>query len=78
MSAKLPRIGGRVVIRAMQKIGYEQVRQRGSHIRLRCAESEGHKPITVPVHPIIKPGLLRSIIRDAGLSIEDFLKLLDQ
>jgi predicted RNA binding protein YcfA (HicA-like mRNA interferase family) len=32
MSAKLPRISGRVVIRALKKIGYEQVRQRGSHI----------------------------------------------
>jgi predicted RNA binding protein YcfA (HicA-like mRNA interferase family) len=78
MSAKLPRISGRAVIRALQKIGYQQVRQRGSHIRLRCAETPNRKPVTVPDHPTIKPGLLRSIIRDAGLTVGEFVNLLDQ
>jgi predicted RNA binding protein YcfA (HicA-like mRNA interferase family) len=64
---------GREIIGALQKIGYAQTRQRGSHIRLEC---QGRKSITVPNH-IVGRGLLRKILRDAELTPEQFEELLD-
>jgi len=68
----LPIIQGKDVINALQKIGYEKTRQKGSHIRLQCT---GRKSILVPDHTIVR-GLLRKILRDASISPEDFIRLL--
>lgn len=76
MTHKLPVVSGREVIKALRKIGYVVVRQRGSHMRLRDDTNPPHKPLTVPDHKEIKPGLLRKIIRDANLSVEEFIQLL--
>ena len=62
---------GSEVITALEKIGYKQVRQKGSHIRLMC---EDKKSLTIPNH-IIGRGLLRKILRDANLSIDEFNRL---
>ena len=70
---KLPLLSGKETIKVLEKIGYHQVRQRGSHIRLECP---GRKSVTVPSHKMIGRGLLRKIIRDAELSKEEFLKYL--
>jgi len=77
MSQRLPRISGEVVVKALAKIGYNVVRQKGSHLRLKDSDNPSHKPITVPLHKSIKPGLLRRIIKDVGLSVEEFIELLD-
>jgi len=69
--AKLPLLSGKKIIKVLEKIGYRQVRQRGSHIRLECP---GRKSVTVPIHKMIGRGLLRKIIRDAEISREEFLK----
>lgn len=69
----LPIISGREVIKALLKIGYQVIRQRGSHVRL---QRSGKKPTTVPDHKILGKGLLRKILRDTELSVEDFIKLL--
>jgi len=74
--SKLPVVSGRIVIKALGKVGYEVVRQKGSHVRLVARDSPNRKPLTVPLHDPIKPGLLRHIIRDANLSIEEFVALL--
>jgi predicted RNA binding protein YcfA (HicA-like mRNA interferase family) len=76
MSPKLPSISGRKAITVFETIGYQVVRQKGSHIRLRDDKNPDHKPLTVPDHKSLKAGLLRTLIRDAGLSVEDFVKLL--
>lgn len=76
MSPKLPTISGQVAVRAFQRLGYEVVRQRGSHIRLRHPLDPARKPLTVPDHPTLKPGLLRKLIRDAQLEVEEFTSLL--
>ena len=76
MSPKLPVVSGRQVVRALERIGYRVVRQRGSHIRLRDETNPNHLPLTVPDHKIIKPGLLRKLLRDADLTIDEFLALL--
>jgi predicted RNA binding protein YcfA (HicA-like mRNA interferase family) len=76
MSMKLPIISGKDAIRVFDKIGYKVVRQKGSHIRLRDDNNQFHKPLTVPNHKVLKPGLLRMLIKDSGLTIESFLSLI--
>lgn len=76
MSDRLPIISGREVVKVLQKVGYKVVRQRGSHIRLRDESNQNHKPLTVPDKRTIKPGLLRRLIRDAGMTVAEFVKLL--
>jgi predicted RNA binding protein YcfA (HicA-like mRNA interferase family) len=73
--SKLPVVSGQDVIKALAKIGYEFDHQRGSHIVLRQG-FEPHRRLTVPNHKEIAKGTLRKIIRDAGLSVEDFVDLL--
>ena len=56
-------------------LGYEIVRQRGSHMRLRDKRST-RPPLTIPDHKELKSGLLRRLIRDAGMSVEEFIATL--
>lgn len=72
---KLPIISGKDTIKAFEKIGYKVVRQNGSHVRLRDNSNPYHKPVTIPNHKVLKPGLLRKLIKDANLSVEEFLSL---
>jgi predicted RNA binding protein YcfA (HicA-like mRNA interferase family) len=65
----VPVVSGAEAIRAFERFGYEVVRQRGSHVRMKC---EGRPPITVPQHGELKRGLLRKLISDAGLTVEEF------
>lgn len=73
---RLPVISGRECISALKRLGYEVVRQKGSHLRLRHPDDPSRQPLTVPDHPELKSGTLRAIIRDAGLSPEQFAELL--
>jgi predicted RNA binding protein YcfA (HicA-like mRNA interferase family) len=76
MSPKLPQIKCERLIRALKRAGFIEQRQRGSHLHLR-RESD-NKRVTVPVHKgrTVPPGTLRSILRDADITIEKFLELL--
>jgi len=76
MSPKLPRVGCRQLVRALKRAGFEEQRQRGSHLHLRRA-SDG-KRVTVPVHQgrTVPVGTLRAILRDADISVDEFHKLL--
>jgi len=71
----LPRVSGREVVKALLKIGYEQDRQRGSHIILRQAAAP-HRRLVVPDHNEVAKGTLRAIIRQAGLTVDEFKALL--
>ncbi len=66
---KLPVVSGDKAIKAFERMGYERVRQDGSHIRL---IAEGRSPLTVPRHKGLKRGMLRRLIRDAGCTVEEF------
>jgi len=66
---RLPVISGEQAIAAFERLGYERVRQSGSHVRLKAAR---RAPLSVPLHRELKPGLLRSLIRTAGYTPEDF------
>jgi len=74
--SRLPVVSGRQTIVALQAVGYVAVRQRGSHVRMRHPSEPGRKPVTIPDHRELKSGTLRAILRDAGLSVEEFAKLL--
>ena len=73
--SRLPRVSGREVVTALRKIGYEFDRQRSSHIVLRHTASP-HRRLTVPDHDEVAKGTLRTIIRQAGLTVEEFRELL--
>ena len=63
------------MVHALSKVGYEQDHQKGSHMVLRQSVSP-HRRITVPDHGTIAKGTLRAIIRQAGLTVEEFEGLL--
>ena len=71
----LPRVSGRDVVKALLRVGYEQDRQSGSHIILRQI-AYPHRRIVVPDHKEVAKGTLRSIIRETGLTIDEFKGLL--
>ena len=72
---KLPVLSGKEVVKKLEKAGYRVVRQKGSHIRLRHTGDINCKPVTVPLHKTIKPGLLGQILKDANLTVEEFIAL---
>jgi len=71
---ELPVLSGRECIKALEKAGFYKKRQSGSHVVLR--KDEPFAQIVVPDHKELDRGTLRAIIRQAGLSKADFLKLL--
>jgi len=75
MSGKLPRITASEVIRAVEKAGFFFVRQSGSH---RIFRNQAGRRVTVPYHSgtVLHPKVLRNILRDAELTLDDFKRLL--
>ena len=73
MTDKLPIFSGKEVVKVLKKLGYTINDQKGSHIHLRHPV---RRPLTVPNHPEIARGTLRTIIKDADLTVEKFLELL--
>ena len=71
---ELPRISGREAVRAFQRAGWEVARQRGSHVVL--TKSGSIYTLSVPLHRQLGPGLLRSLLRKAELTVEEFKELL--
>ncbi len=72
--SKLSPVSARECIRALQRIGFKIDRQRGSHVTLIREDPAGR--VTVPNHKEIKVGMLRKIIRDADLTVDEFNELL--
>lgn len=69
---KLPRISGRECIAALQRMGFEVVRQKGSHIVMR----RGGTGCVVPNHPEIRVGTLSGVLKQAGVTVEAFIEQL--
>jgi predicted RNA binding protein YcfA (HicA-like mRNA interferase family) len=72
--SKLPRLSGRECIKALEKAGFCFKRQEGSHIVLR--RDDPFAQVVVPDHGELDRGTLRAIIRQAGLGVEEFMRLL--
>ena len=72
---RLPRLRGRELVRALESAGFTVDRTRGCHLFLKHADG---RATTVPIHSgeIIGPGLLRAILRDVEISVDELAHLL--
>ena len=73
--SKLPQVSGREAVKAFQKLRYEIDHQTGSHIILRHRDPP-HRRLSVPNHKELAKGTLRALIRQAGITVEEFRRLL--
>lgn len=73
--SRLPVVSGQAVIKALRKIDYDFDHQRGSHVILRQVDPP-HRRVTVPDHDELAKGTLRAIIRQVGLTVDEFAGLL--
>lgn len=69
---KLPVVSGAEVVRALQRLGFVVVRQRGSHIVMR----RGSSGCVVPNHAELKTGTLSGVLKQAGISSDEFIAAL--
>jgi len=67
VSPKLPQISGQELVKVLQKLGYEVVRQKGSHIRLCKTTNVGEHHVTVPEHKTIARGTLNDVLTKVSL-----------
>ena len=74
--AKLPVLPAREILKALGKAGFQVVSQRGSHIKLRGEQGGVVRTVIVPNYGEVPRGVLASILRQAGLTREQFLELL--
>ncbi|MCX6912573.1 MAG: type II toxin-antitoxin system HicA family toxin [Verrucomicrobia bacterium] len=70
----LPSLSGRKVVRAFQALGWQVARQRGSHIIL--VKEGQNATLSVPDHKEVAKGTLRSLIRAAGITVDEFVQSL--
>ena len=73
--SRLPVVSGQEVVKALKKVGYDFDYKSSSHIILRQVLPP-HRRLTVPDHDVVAKGTLRAIIRQAGLSVDEFRRLL--
>lgn len=73
---KLPIVSGKQTVKAFKKAGWKVIRQKGSHIIL--MKENSWTTLSIPVHSnhILPKGTLRGLVRDAGMTILEFAKLL--
>jgi predicted RNA binding protein YcfA (HicA-like mRNA interferase family) len=74
VSERLPVLSGQRLVKALERAGWQTVRQRGSHVRLK--HPDRRVSITVPLHRELKRGTLSGILNDAGLETEQLRQLL--
>ena len=73
---KLYRVSGKATIRALDKLGFYVVQQRGSHVVLKKTTDKGDIGCVVPVHKELAIGTLRGILRQARVSPDEFIGIL--
>ncbi|MBN3873197.1 type II toxin-antitoxin system HicA family toxin [uncultured Nostoc sp.] len=69
---KLPVLTGKTVINTLEKIGFQAVRQKGSHVQM---QHEDRRLVTIPVHAVKTIG--KGLLRDVELTREEFIALLE-
>jgi predicted RNA binding protein YcfA (HicA-like mRNA interferase family) len=72
---KLKRVSGEETIKALQKAGFEVIRQRGSHVVLKKTTPNGDIGCVVPMHKELATGTLHSILKQAQITIDEFNNL---
>ena len=73
--SRLPRITGKVMVTALQELGFKVIRVNGSHHHL---HKIGSNLVTVPVHSgeILSPMVIKSVLKQAGLEVDELIELL--
>lgn len=71
---RLRRVSGSEAIRALEKLGFDQVRQRGSHVVLSKQTAEGKIGCVVPLHRELAIGTLMGILKQAQVSLQEFME----
>ncbi|GAA6617612.1 type II toxin-antitoxin system HicA family toxin [Scytonema sp. NUACC26] len=71
---KLPRISSREAIRVLERLGFEKVRQTGSHVVMKKETSDGKIGCVVPIHQELKVGTLKGILKQAQVTPEEFIE----
>lgn len=71
---KLRRVSGQQAIRALERLGFIQVRQRGSHVVMKKKTPMGDVGCVVPLHPELAIGTLRGILRQANVDPDEFME----
>ncbi len=71
---RLPRASGQEVIRALEQLGFVQIRQRGSHVILKRQTLTGEVGCVVPLHREVAIGTLAGILKQAQVTPEEFLE----
>ncbi|MGD6805957.1 MAG: type II toxin-antitoxin system HicA family toxin [Candidatus Bathyarchaeia archaeon] len=71
-------MSGLKIIKALGKAGFTVVGRKGSHVRLKKKTAQSINIVIVPVHAEIKRGTLKSILRQAGLTVDDLERLLKE
>jgi len=74
MMSRLPVLDWRKVVKVFEKVGWRHDRTRGSHYIMVRPEKEGL--LSIPMHSPLKRGTLHKLIKQSGLTIEEFLQLL--
>jgi predicted RNA binding protein YcfA (HicA-like mRNA interferase family) len=67
-------VSGDQAIRALERLGFVQVRQRGSHVVLKRQMADGDVGCAVPRHRQLALGTLRGILRQAGVTADEFMR----
>lgn len=73
---KVPSVNYPAVVSAFQRAGWIVVRQKGSHIRVERVTGTGTLKATIPAHKPIKRSTLAKLLKDAEMTVEEFLALL--
>ncbi|NJK51661.1 MAG: addiction module toxin, HicA family [Leptolyngbyaceae cyanobacterium SU_3_3] len=73
---KMPRISSREAIRALERLGFEQVRQTGSHVVMKKETEAVEIGCVVPLHRELKIGTLSGILKQAQVKVEEFIESL--
>jgi len=72
----LRQVSGREAVRALERLGFRQVRTRGSHVVMKKETAEGAVGCVLPLHRVLAVGTLRSALRQARVTSEEFLAVL--
>ena len=72
--SRLPQLGGREIVAAFRRVGWDVDRQRGSHVVM--TKVGAIASLSVPQHNPVRRGTLHSLLKSAGLTVDEFLDLL--
>lgn len=73
---KFPVVSGKNVVTALKTAGFQEVSQKGSHIKLKGLWDGDNKTVIVPIHEELALGTLKSILRQAGMTIDEIKNFL--